>query len=406
MFSHAIIDSGISKIKTMKKFGVKPIRILSKISILAAISLLVLGAVSPNLRKIILTDATCDSISDCQQQITTATNAVNALQSQATSYQDAINILQAQISSIQTQISLNQARQAQLQSQIAAAQAELAHNKTLLGEDLKAMYVGGSMTTVEMLATSQNLSDFVDAETYDSAVQNKIQDVLNQIAAIENQLQGQKTQVDQLLATQQSQQAQLNAAQAQQQQLLTYNQSQQAAYTTQASQNEQKMAALIAAQRAANNSSVGGGYYFIHFPGPILRDPCPNGACGGTSYPYANMGFEMNAGPGCTAVDPSDGPDPYGECMRQCVSYAAWAVAYSGRQAPVDWGNANDWVSSARAAGIPVDAYPQVGDVAIDVEGYWGHAMYVEAVNGNQILVSQYNQQLTGEFSTQWRTWD
>jgi peptidoglycan DL-endopeptidase CwlO len=406
MVMRATITTGISKIKTMKKLSHKPFKVLSKIGVFAAISLLVIGALSPNLRKFVLADSSCSSISDCQQQITNGTNAVNALQSQATSYQDAINILQSQISSIQAQISINQTRQAQLQAQIVADQAELAHDKVLLGDDLKAMYVSGSMTTVEMLATSKSLSDFVDAETYDSAVQNKIQDTLNQITALTNQLQEQKNQVDQLLATQQAEQNQLAAAQAQQQQLLAYNQSQQDAYTAQVSQNEQKLAALIAAQRAANDSNVGGGYYFIHFPGTITADPCPNGSCGSTAYPYAHMGFEMNAGPGCTAVDPGDGPDPYGECMRQCVSYAAWAVAYSGRQAPVDWGNANDWVPNARAAGIPFDVMPQVGDVAIDVEGYWGHAMYVEGVSGNQILVSEYNQQLTGEFSTQWRTWE
>jgi surface antigen len=88
------------------------------------------------------------------------------------------------------------------------------------------------------------------------------------------------------------------------------------------------------------------------------------------------------------------------------VSYAAWAVAYSGRIAPVDWSNAKDWVSAAKNAGIPFDITPQPGDVAITTSGEWGHAMYVEQVSGNQIYVSEYNQQLTGEFSTQWRQWE
>lgn len=403
MGSRANLILGISKTKIMKKLSQKPSKLFIRLSVFAAIGLLIVGALSPNLRNLVFADASCSSISACQQQITSDSNAVTALQGEATSYQDAISKLQSQISSIQVQISLNQTKQAQLQAQIVADQAELAKDKGLLGDDLKAMYVGGSMTTVEMLATSKNLSDFVDEETYDSAVQNKIQQTLNQITTLENQLQAQKNEVDQLLATQQSQQEQIAAAQAQQQQLLAYNQSQQAAYTAQVAQNQQKLNDLIAAQRAANESNTGGGYYFIHFPGPILRDPCPNGACGGTSYPYANYPFSMSTAPGC--VD-GDGPDQWGYCTRQCVSYAAWAVAYSGRQAPVDWGDANSWVPSARAAGISFDGYPQVGDVAIDVEGYWGHAMYVEGVSGNQILVSQYNQQLTGHFSTQWRTWE
>jgi surface antigen len=55
---------------------------------------------------------------------------------------------------------------------------------------------------------------------------------------------------------------------------------------------------------------------------------------------------------------------------------------------------------------VPVyTSNPKPGDVAISTAGTWGHAMYVEDVSGNQIYVSQYNQQLTGRYSTQWRTW-
>ena len=111
----------------------------------------------------------------------------------------------------------------------------------------------------------------------------------------------------------------------------------------------------------------------------------------------------MSTAPGC--VD-NDGPDKWGYCMRQCVSYAAWAVERSGRTAPRYYGNAKDWVSAARNDGIPVyTSNPQPGDVAISTAGTWGHAMYVEQVSGNQIYVSQYNQQLNGQYSTQWRTW-
>ena len=78
---------------------------------------------------------------------------------------------------------------------------------------------------------------------------------------------------------------------------------------------------------------------------------------------------------------------------RECVSYTAFRVAASGRYMPY-WGghgNANQWPDSARAAGIPVDGNPQVGDVAISMAGPYGHAMYVEAVGGGKVRVSQYN---------------
>jgi surface antigen len=87
---------------------------------------------------------------------------------------------------------------------------------------------------------------------------------------------------------------------------------------------------------------------------------------------------------------------------RECVSYTAFKVWQSGRYMPY-WGgrgNANRWPTNARNAGIPVDGEPRVGDVAISLSGYYGHAMYVERVNGDgTIKVSQYNYGIRGEYS-------
>ena len=62
--------------------------------------------------------------------------------------------------------------------------------------------------------------------------------------------------------------------------------------------------------------------------------------------------------------------------------------------------NAKLWDDNARAAGIPVDHKPRVGDVAISNAGTYGHAMYVEAVHGDgTITVSQYNADWKGNYS-------
>lgn len=386
------VDLSKTNMQKPKRIATSFVRRVHTTPLFVAALLVVASATSAT---IVRANASCNSITDCQQQIATDNNALAGLESEATSYQDAIHKLESQISSIERQIALNKDKQAGLQAQIVAAQNKLNYEKKVLGETLKAMYVSGQMSTVEMLATSQDLSTFVDAATYSNAVQNKIQSTLAEITALQQELNVQKKQVDQLLATEQNQQNQLAAAQTQQQSLLAYNQSQQNAYNVKVSQNQQKLQELIAAQLAANNLSAA--YYFLRFPGQIKRDPI-NG-----SYPYANYPFSMSTAPGC--VD-GDGPDQWGYCTRQCVSYAAWAVSYSGREAPYFYGNAKDWVQAARNAGVPVYTYPEPGDVAISTAGAWGHAMYVEAVNGNEIYVSQYNQQLTGQFSTQWRTWN
>lgn len=312
---------------------------------------------------------------------------VDSLQLQAQSYQDAINKLRTQITGIQNAIAASKAEQAQLQAQIIADQQKLAYEKKVLGEDLKAMYVGGKMTTVEMLATSKNLSDFVDAETYDSAVQNKIQDTLNQITALQNKLEAQKTQVDQLLATQQAQQAQLDSDEAQQNNLLSMNQSQQAAYNNQIKSNQSKIAQLVAEQAAIN----------AQYAQNVRVAPSGGGgACnigqGFADYPWCDASFTFDY----SAADPNGFPE------RQCTSFAYWYfTSVEGKSLSVS-GDAGDWWATANR---PVDHIPQVGAIGVEARNQpphyspYGHVMIVLALPGTTYQGSlPYTSQADGTY--------
>ena len=320
-----------------------------------------------------------------QQQNTQSQAALNGLESQASSYQDAINKLQAQIDALQQAINANVAKQTDLQNQITTAQAELDKQKTVLGEDIRAMYVGGQISTFEMLASSKNLSDFVDKQQYQSSVQDRIKSELDTVTKLKLQLQTQKQQVDDLLKDQQSQQTQLATAQSQQNQLLAYNQTQQNQYNTQINANVSQIADLRRQQAILNSQ-----YNIGDFKGD------PNN--GGYPSTWANA--------------PQDSMiDDWGMYNRECVSYTAFRVhqdflaGRDNRDMPY-WGgigNANQWDDDARAYGIPVDSNPTAGSIAISNAGAFGHAMYVEAVNGNEIYVQQYNAQLNGQYSEGWR---
>jgi hypothetical protein len=320
--------------------------------------------------------------------------AVGELSSQATSYQDAVKRLGAEIAQLQAQIADNQAKQVSLQEQIRLKQLELDRQKATLGDNLKQMYVKEQMTTVEMLATSKNLTDFIDAETYRGAVQNNIQKTLAEITALQRQLSEQKLEVDRLLTDQRRQEAEQVALKAEQDRLLALNLAQQAEYNARTAANRNKIDELIAEQARLNSPSLVAELYFIRVPGAV-KGFNPD------AYPYKNGAFSMRDGP---CMD-GDGPDQWGYCFRQCVSYAAWAVEASGRKAPRYYGDAKNWVLAAWRDRIPVyTSSPQPGDIAISTAGNWGHAMYVERVQGNQVYVSQYNAELTGRYSTVWRT--
>jgi len=354
-------------------------------------------AITSGLAVVAHADKFDEQINSLKAQNNDAKNLVNGLAAQAGSYKGAIDQLQAQIGTIQAALSANQVKQTSLQGEITANQAKIDQHKQYLGKDIKAMYIDGQLSTIEELATSKNLSDYVDREEYRTGVQNKIDTTIKQIAALQSQLKQQKSDLDVLVNSQKQQNEQLASARYQQQQLLAYNQGEQVAYNQQIQANSGKIADLKKQQVAANSRFISGS----SSSGGNLGGAAGSGpACGG-GYPGSASG---PIGPwGCNYPQDCGHLDSWGMCNRECVSYTAFKVAASGRYMPY-WGgrgNANQWDDNARAAGIPVDSNPQAGDVAISNYGYYGHAMYVESVNSNgTINISQYNAAGNGRYST------
>lgn len=360
-------------VKSKTKMKSKIQQISQKLMFVAAIAMVVFGfVVAPLVR--------ADQFDEQIKQLEAANNAnrqnVNQLQVLANSYQEEINRLQAQIDAVRAQIRENEAKRDDLQRQITAAEAELARKKALLAESMKAVYVQGQISTFEMLASSKDLSEFLDQQQYRETIQDKIKDILDQINALKAQLKEQKTQVEQLLADQQRMNTQLGETQAQQNAMLAYTVDQKNQFNAQIKANNTAIADLRA-QQAAANRRLGGK--------ASAGDPRRGG------YPA----YLDNA--------PQDSlVDPWGMYNRECVSYTAWRVYDRFGHMPY-WGghgNANQWPANARADGIPTGSTPKVHSVAVSMAGYYGHVMWVEEVYSNgYIRVSQYNYDLNGRYS-------
>lgn len=356
------------KLKNMKT---KPHHLIIKLS------LILLTAVS-------LSTAGLASAATLQEQINSLNAQNNGLQAQqqnllqeAGSLQAAIDSLAAQINSLQAQINANQAKMQTLKVKIAEAEAEIVKQRELLGDNIRAMYLEGDISTLEMLASSKDLSEYLDKAQYRTSVQDKVKTTLDRINELKKQLESQKLEVEKILADQRAIQSQLDAQRSEQARLLALNEGQRASLNNQIQSNSGRIADLRR-QQAAANARLFGGRGTINVPDT-------------TGYPWANYN-----------PFPNSSSDPWGMYKRQCVSYTAWKVWKSGRHMPY-WGghgNANQWDDNARAAGIPVDGNPRVGDVAVSNSGYYGHVMYVEAVYGDgTIYVSQYNANWRGTYS-------
>lgn len=299
----------------------------------------------------------------------------NALALTAASYQEAVDALTAQINSLQSNIVKTQNKIDSLQRQIDKAEAELANQKQILGENIKTMYLEGDISTLEILASSKDLSDFVNKQEYRNSVSNKVKDTVDKINALKSQLTKKQHEQQGYLADLQTQQEQKQAEEGEQASLLSLTESEKASYDRKIRSNNSQIASLRA-QQAALNRQLGGV--------PTAGDPGHGG------YPSA-----WSNAPQDSLID------SWGMYNRECVSYTAWKVYQTFGHMPY-WGgvgNANQWPVNARAAGIPTGSTPRVHSVAIWNVGAFGHAMWVEAVSGSTIYVSQYNYDLAGHYS-------
>lgn len=71
--------------------------------------------------------------------------------------------------------------------------------------------------------------------------------------------------------------------------------------------------------------------------------------------------------------------------------YCTWWVKSKRPDLPNRLGNAGRWLGNAVGAGLPTGQAPKPGAVVVTGEGPIGHVGYVEAVEGDEIIVSDMN---------------
>lgn len=390
MHSRATIKSRIKENKNMQKVTTKTQQtLLSRLRFrtLAAVVLslaLIIGLVSP----LVNADRFEAQIKELQSQNNASQGVLSQLEDQATSYQQVIDGLQMQINSIQAQIDANVAEQVALQKKIDEGQAELERQRAVLAQSVKDMYIKGELSTVEMLATSKNISDFVDSETYRAAVQAKIDTTVKAITKLQNELKDQKAKVEQLLIAQKQQRTDLDVSRSKQAELLSFNQSQQNDYTQKIKSNQSRIAELKAEQAAENARLFGGG---------------GSGTVGGGGYPWGNAAciHTGRVDGACSNYDWAVNGQIYnwnltGYGYRNCTDWVSWRGGF-----PAGLGNANTWDDRGPSYGFTVSKSPRQGAAAVSNAGYYGHVMYVERVNGDgSIFISEYNGNGLGTYRT------
>ena len=329
-------------------------------------------------------------ISELREQMNTYEQQASAYAAEANSIQAEINSLQARQNALKTQIELKTAEREQLIIEIEAITKRINTNSDTVGYTIAQFYYNDEISTLERMASSDSFSSFLDEEMQLSSISDTLSEIIEENKNLKAELETKKKNAEMILEDLEAQKEQLALLEAEQAKLLAQTRESEAAYrqlkNSVASQKaaleeeQQKILSSLASQYGATGVTAG--------------DPNKGG------YPYSNR---------CPQQKDAFA-DPWGMYICECVSYTAWKVYSTYGYMPY-WGgrgNAKQWIANARAAGYTVTNIPKRGAVGITTAGTYGHAVWVEAVSGNRVYISQYNYRnaatgyRAGEYSEQW----
>ena len=293
-----------------------------------------------------------------QEALEKATNASNT----AKTLEGEVARLNDEIAAIQARVVANEARAEDLQELIITNTAKLKEQQAALAKMLVETHLDGQPEAIIILAGSNSISDYAEKQSRVDTVKSQINLSAQAVKLLKEELEGQKAEVEGIIADQKLQQTAIAERRNEQNELVTKYKGNAEAYAAEAEEARRIKESEIASEIARYNSigivSSGTNSY-------PWRDQCP----------AANLSFLTVGGYVC-----------------QCTSYAGYKAQERWGVTIMSWGNAYSWGYSAAAAGYLVDSNPAPYTVAVSTEGEWGHVMWVEAVNSDGTIdLSEYN---------------
>ncbi len=316
------------------------------------------------------TSKTCRDAADREAA---AQAKADELSSQANTLQGKVDALNAEIAAVEAEIASYEAIARDLATQIKTTEAKLEKQQQALVDLTVEMHLNEDPDAITILASSDNLGDFTERKSRKETVQEQVVAAAKEVRRVKEDLAQKKASNDAIITNKNSKRSEIAAKRNEQSTLIANYKDNADAYSADAEAARKiKAEEINKAIRASNNygavantgADANGNYY-------PYRTKCPG----------INLSFIYTGGYVC-----------------QCTSYAGYMVAKTYGYSISAWGNASNWGNSAAAHGFRVDSNPAPGTVAYSTAGIYGHVMWVEAVHGDTITLSEYNY-VYGDFS-------
>ena len=197
-----------------------------------------------------------DQIKALQQELDSYQAEAKKLKDAASSLQAKISVLSNQKAQIQGQIELSQAKFNKLSEQIVATEKKISDSRAVLGETLASLYIDDQISPLEMLASSKNISDYVDKQEYRSSIRDQLSSYIDKIKGLKISLESQKTDVARVLGDQKNAQKALAEKQSEQSAILAATQGRESSYMQLSAETNAKKLEVQKQQQAAIEAAM------------------------------------------------------------------------------------------------------------------------------------------------------
>ncbi|MBI3889009.1 hypothetical protein HY312_00310, partial [Candidatus Saccharibacteria bacterium] len=193
----------------MNKWSTTPVlfKVRTTRAILVVTSVIVAVATPLTIATRAYADKYDDQMRSLQQAANQYQSQASELRAKGDTLQNRLSEITAQKGALETQITINQAKHDKLIEDIAANQKKIEASQVALGKTLASLYVDGQISTIEMLASSENVGDYVDKQEYRSSVRDQLKRSIDTIKALKKQMEADKAAVEKTLKEMDAQRA-------------------------------------------------------------------------------------------------------------------------------------------------------------------------------------------------------
>ncbi|MEK7447187.1 MAG: peptidoglycan DD-metalloendopeptidase family protein [Patescibacteria group bacterium] len=218
---------------------------------------------------------------ELRDQINNLSSQKDTLSSEVATYDAQINALQQQLNQTESELSSLVVEIDQTNQQITKTEEDLKVKKETLNEYMRVIYEESNTSPLELVASSDSFSDFVDRSEYLQTMQIKIKDMVVKIKQMKEELDKKKKDLEKQkdrVQSLKSQQASVKAG-------LDQQRAQKETNLSQVMGDEKKLRGELSKRMSAGYSYCKGGGGVIRAKNPIFKFPLD---CG-----YISQGFGM-----------------------------------------------------------------------------------------------------------------